>query len=204
VSGYNSLQSGDIAALSGIPTILLLATFPILVRAIDIRLAIAFGLFLYGVSCFMNAYLSPDVGGPQLVLAQFVRGVAQFFSIIFLNQAATNAVAKDLADDASGLFNAARNLGGSFGLAMVATLQDQRQTFHEHALAESISANSLVGQAALHDQGLSAIQKAITDQATVMTYSDLYWVFGVALFVMIPLVLLLKPLPKNAEISVGG
>ncbi len=34
-------------------------------------------------------------------------------------------------------------------------------------------------------------------QATVMTYSDLYWVFGVAMLLMIPLVLLLKPLSSG-------
>ncbi|HVY34632.1 MAG TPA: MDR family MFS transporter, partial [Caulobacteraceae bacterium] len=123
VSGYNAQQSGEIAAISGIPTIMLLAVFPILVRVVDIRIAVALGFILYGVSCFMDIHLSPDSAGPQFILSQIVRGVAQFFAMLFLNQAATSAVAQDLVEDASGLFNAARNLGGSFGLAAVATLQ---------------------------------------------------------------------------------
>jgi DHA2 family multidrug resistance protein len=48
------------------------------------------------------------------------------------------------------------------------------------------------------------LSDAIQAQATVMTYSDLYWVFGVALLLMMPLVLLLRPLPRDAKVSVGA
>jgi DHA2 family multidrug resistance protein len=204
VSGYNAEQSGQIAAISGLPTLMLLAVFPILVRLVDIRVAVAIGFILYGVSCFMDVHLTPEAAGPQFVLSQIVRGVAQFFAMLFLNQAATSAVSQDLVEDASGLFNAARNLGGSFGLALVATLQDQRQTFHEARIAESLPANSIAVQSAAHSPGLARLSQEIVSQATVMTYSDLYWVFGVALFALIPLVLMLKPLPKDAEVSLGG
>jgi DHA2 family multidrug resistance protein len=204
VSGYNAQQSGEIAAVSGIPTLILLAVFPILVRVIDVRVAVAAGFLLYAVSCFMDIHLSPITAGPQFVLSQILRGIAQFFAMLFLNQAATNAVAQDLVEDASGLFNAARNLGGSFGLALVATLQDQRQTFHEARIVESLPANSIAVQTAAHTLGLARLNQDIVSQATVMTYSDLYWVFGVGLLVLMPLVLLLKPLPKDAEVSLGG
>ncbi|MHB8286084.1 MAG: MDR family MFS transporter [Caulobacteraceae bacterium] len=203
VPGYNAEQSGDVTAISGVPTIMLLAVFPILVRAIDIRIAIAFGLFLYGMSCFMDAGLTPLTAGPQFFLSQVVRGVAQFFSLLFLNQAATSSVAREYAEDASGLFNAARNLGGSFGLAAVSTIQDQRMTFHVARISESIDANAVGAQAAAQSQGLPMLNQAIQLQATVMSFADLYWVFGLALLVMIPLVLLLRPLPKDADIGIA-
>jgi DHA2 family multidrug resistance protein len=202
VPGYDSEQSGLIAAISGVPTILMLAFFPLLARRIDLRAAIAFGLLLYGISCFMTADLTVDSAGPQFIASQILRGFAQFFSMLFLNQAATNSVARDYAEDASGLFNAARNLGGSFGLAAIATLQDRRQTLHVTRLSEAITANSLSGQAAVRAHGVAWLNNAIQAQATVMTYSDLYWVFGVALLLMIPLVLLLKPLPRDADRSI--
>lgn len=182
----------------------MLALFPVLARRIDLRAAIAFGLLLYGISCFMNADLTVNSSGPQFVASQIVRGFAQFFSMLFLNQAATNSVARDYAEDASGLFNAARDLGGSFGLAAIATLQDRRQTLHVTRLSEAITANSLSGQAAVRTHGVAWLNDAIQAQATVMTYSDLYWVFGVALLLMIPLVLLLKPLPRDADLSIGA
>jgi DHA2 family multidrug resistance protein len=202
VAGYNAEQSGYVTAISGVPTLVMLALFPLLVRVVDIRAAIAFGLLLYGVSCLIDAYLSPDTSGPQFFWSQVIRGFAQFFALLFLNQAATDSVSRQYAEDASGLFNAARNLGGSFGLAAIATLLDQRITFHVARLSESITANSIAGQAIVRQHALAPLNLAIQGQAMVMAYADLYWVFGVALVVMIPLVLLLRPRPK--PIGAGG
>jgi DHA2 family multidrug resistance protein len=204
VAGYNAEQSGDVTMISGIPTIIMLAFFPILVRLIDLRLAIAFGLLLYGISCFLDVGLTSASAGPQFFSSQVLRGFAQFFSMLFLNQAATTSVAHDLAEDASGLFNAARNLGGSIGLAAVGALQEQRTDFHAARIAESITSNSVIGQTAEAVQGVGALNQQIQGQATVMAFADLYWVFGFALILMIPLVLLLKPLPKDASVSLAA
>jgi DHA2 family multidrug resistance protein len=203
VPGYNPEQSGYITALSGIPMIVLLAMFPILVRKIDIRIAVAFGLFLYGATCIADSLLSPGTAGEQFVLTQLVRGFAQFFAILFLNQAATVSLPREYAADASGLFNAARNLGGSFGLALISTLQDQRQILHVERLSESISANSVLGQNALHHLGLARMSEAIAAQAVVLTYADLYRIFGVLMLLLIPLAFLLTTLPKDADISMS-
>ncbi|ARW15618.1 MDR family MFS transporter [Komagataeibacter europaeus] len=203
VPDYNSEQSGVVAAISGIPTLLMLAVFPILVRKLDIRLAIAFGMFLYVVSCFMNAHLSPDSAGPHFFWSQVVRGFAQFFSLLFLNQAATSAVPIQYAEDASGLFNAARNLGGSFGLAAVATLHDRRMDLHTARIEETVTANSPLGQEFVQHYGLARLSALIARQATVMTYGDLFWIFGIALLVMMPLVFLIKPMPKDTGMTVG-
>jgi DHA2 family multidrug resistance protein len=203
VPGYNAEQAGYITALSGIPTIVMLAMFPVLVRLIDIRIAVAFGLLLYSVSCLADSYLTADSSGGNFIWTQLLRGFAQFFALLFLNQCATNSAPPEYAADASGLFNAARNLGGSFGLAAIATLQDRRDTFHVTRLSESITVNSPQGQSILDHHGLAGLSKLIADQATVMTYADLYRVFGVALLIMIPVVLVLKPLPKDAHLELG-
>jgi DHA2 family multidrug resistance protein len=204
VAGYNAEQAGDVTMISGVPTIVMLAFFPVLVRLVDLRAAIALGFLLYAASCFLDVGLTSQSAGPQFFWSQVLRGFAQFFSMLFLNQAATSSVAHELAEDASGLFNAARNLGGSIGLAVVGALQEQRTNFHFSRLAESLSANSLAGQDAAASQGALQISQQIQGQAVVMAFSDLYWVFGVALALMIPLVLLLKPLPKDASVSLAA
>jgi DHA2 family multidrug resistance protein len=204
VAGYNAEQSGDVIMMSGIPTIAMLAFFPLLVRVLDLRIAVAVGLGLFALSSFLDASLTADTAGPQFLISQLIRGFAQFFSLFFLNQAATSAVAHDLAEDASGLFNAARNLGGSIGLSAIGALQEQRTTFHTARLAEAISANSVLGQGAVAQRGVGTLFQQIQGQAVVMTFADLYWVLGVVILLMIPLVLLLKPLPKGASLSLAA
>jgi len=219
VPGYNAEQAGYVVLLSGIPTLALMPLFPILVRVLDIRLAIGFGLACYGLSCFLDSGLTADSAGREFVVPQLLRGFGQYFSLLFLNQAATSSVAEKFAEDASGLFNAARNLGGSFALALVSTLQDRRTTLHADRIGESLTANSPQGQnyvqalgsgvsggdpTAAMTRGLQLFVQQVTQQATVMTYADLFWLFGVILCASIPLVLLLRPLPKDANVAVAG
>jgi len=201
VAGYNAEQSGLVAMVSGLPTIALMALFPALVRRIDLRAAIALGLVLYAASCFMDMHLSELSAGPQFLGSQLLRGLAQFFCLMFLNQAAACAVRPDLAEDASGLFNVARNLGGSIGLAAIAVVQEQRTFFHAARLSESMAANNPVVHGAIDTQGLAQIAGLVQDEAAVMAFADLYWVFGAMMLLMIPLVLLLKPVPKGAGIA---
>ncbi len=197
VAGYNSEQSGFIAAISGGSTVLMMPFFPFLVKRLDVRISVAFGLFVYGVSCFLDSGLSPVSAGLEFVPGQILRGFGIFFSMVFLNQAAARSVETRYAADASGLFNAARNLGGSFGLAWIATMQDRRTSFHFSRLTELLPGNLLRVQAAVRSLGIPRLYQDLVGQATVLAYSDLYWLFGVLLMCTIPLVVLLKPLPAE-------
>jgi DHA2 family multidrug resistance protein len=199
VSGYNSEQSGLVTAATGIPMVVMLAVYPILSRLIDVRVAIASGLLLFAGGCYINMHVTADTGGGQFFVPQLMCGFGQYFSSVFLNEAARAATPRSLAEDASALFNAARNLGGSFGIAIAGILQDQRLTFHIDRLSEAISSNALSSQAAVATLGYPRIDQMLRGEALVMTYADLYWVFGVMMVGMLPLVLLLKrPAPGQA------
>lgn len=219
VSGYNSLQAGYVVLLSGIPAVCMMPLFPWLARTVDIRLLIALGLLCFAGSCFMNAHLTAETVGEDFIWPQILRGFGQYFCMLFLNQAATSSVGKAFAEDAAGLFNGARNLGGSFGLAVVSTLQERRTTLHVQQVGESITANSprgqewmagLTGQLGFGDsatglqRAIGTIGREVERQATVMAYSDLFWVFGVVLLCAIPLVLFLKPLPRGQTSKAAG
>jgi MFS transporter, DHA2 family, multidrug resistance protein len=197
IAGYNAEQSGDVTTISGVPIIMMLPFFPILVRVLDIRIAIAGGLLLFGVSCFMDVGITTSTGAAQLFLPQVLRGLGQFFALMFLNQAAASTVAREFAEDASGLFNVARNLGGSFGLAGIASVQDQRMRFHVARLSESLGGGTYEAQHAAQTMGLDWVNYQIHRQAAVMAFADLYALLGVAILAIIPLVLFLKPLPKD-------
>jgi DHA2 family multidrug resistance protein len=203
VHGYTAEQSGNVIMISGIPTLAMLALFPMLVRLLDLRIAVGVGLGLFALSSFLDVGLTPDTGGHEFLVSQLLRGFGQFFALFFLNQAATSAVAHEFAEDASGLFNAARNLGGSIGLSAIGALQEQRTTFHTARLTESVTANGLMAQSAVAQRGVGELFQQIEGQAVVMAFADLYWVLGVAIVLMIPLVFLLKPLPKGASLSLA-
>src|SRR3546814_18933651 len=94
-------------------------------------------------SCFVSISLTAESGGAVFIESQLIRGVGMILAMMFLNQATVASVAKTDAGDASGIFNAARNLGGSFALAGLASFQDKRIWHHSRRMEETLHANKI-------------------------------------------------------------
>ncbi|WP_440975376.1 MFS transporter, partial [Pseudoxanthomonas winnipegensis] len=215
VSGYNTEQSGYVLLLGGVPTVILMPFMPKLLGTVDVRVLVIGGLLCFAAACFINIDLTSYSVGKTFVAGQLLQGCGLALAMMALNQAAISSVPKDLAGDASGLFNAARNLGGSIGLALISTFQERRMTYHTQVLGSSVTANSPLGQdyvqqltGALHAAGgdaamqaIGALARMVQLQALVMTYNDLFWIFGVIVVCSIPLAFLLKPLPKGTQLA---
>ncbi|MGF7130230.1 DHA2 family multidrug resistance protein [Paraburkholderia sp. EB58] len=209
VSGYNAEQSGGVMLISGVPAFLLMPVLPRLMGRVDTRLMVIGGLCCFAASCMLDISLTAQSVGHDFTWSQLLRGVGQVMAMMPLNQASMAAVPREEAGDAAGLYNMARNLGGSVGLALLGTFIDRRNTFHEDVIRESVTANSLIGQehitasaASFFAQGgdmayakLQAIGQLTATmqlQALVMTYSETFYVLGIALLLCIPLAFFLK------------
>jgi DHA2 family multidrug resistance protein len=128
--------------LSGIPSLMMMPLFPFLIKRFDLRLVVLTGMLVMAGSCWLDTTLTVNSDGSDFVISQLMRGLGQALAMLFLNQAAIASVKPDEAGDASGLFNAARNLGGSIALALLATLQERREEFHRWTIHEALPANS--------------------------------------------------------------
>jgi DHA2 family multidrug resistance protein len=157
----------------------------------------------------LDTSLTAQSVGHDFYASQLLRGVGQILAMMPLNQASMSAVTQAEAGDAAGLYNMARNLGGSVGLALLGTFIDRRDSYHDAVIRESVTANSTIGQdhmassaagfvaqhgdsAFAHLQALGQLAGQIYRQAAVMTYSETFYVLGVAMLVCIPLALVLR------------
>ncbi|PLZ04045.1 EmrB/QacA family drug resistance transporter [Burkholderia sp. WAC0059] len=209
VAGYNAEQSGAVMLLSGLPAFLMMPLLPRLLGRFDYRVLVISGLLCFGFSCLIDIDLTAQSVGHDFTWSQIIRGVGQILAMMPLNQASMAAVSREDSGDAAGLYNMARNLGGSVGLAIIGTLIDRRNTFHTAAIRDSLTANSVLGQdriaanaaswfaqtgdmAYSKMRALGQLAAQIQTQATVMTYSETFYVLAIALFACIPLALLLK------------
>jgi MFS transporter, DHA2 family, multidrug resistance protein len=203
IAGYNSYQSGQIVLLSGLPSLAMMAIVPILLKHIDVRVAVASGLCIMGASALIDSSLTAGSDGSDFVASQLMRGVGQILGMLFLSQACVRSVSREDSGDASGLFNAFRNLGGSFALAGIATIQDQRVWLHSRRMEEFLNANAHLVQAKVASLGglyraAPQIESTITQQALVMTYNDIFTIMGVGTLIVLPLVLFLRPFASDA------
>jgi DHA2 family multidrug resistance protein len=217
VAGYNAEQSGWILALSGLPAFFMMPFLPRIMRARNVSLVVFCGLVCFAISCFLDVRLTAESGAGDFVTSQLLRGVGQMLAFMPLNQISVGSVSREDTADAAGFFNMARNLGGSIGLALQGVFIDRRIEVHADAIRESVTANSillqerLAAQAAFfaerggdavqgNQQAIALLAQQIHVQALVMTYSDCFWVLGVGLVVLMPMVLLLRrPAPLASE-----
>jgi MFS transporter, DHA2 family, multidrug resistance protein len=210
IADYNAMQAGRIVFISGIPAMMMMPLFPILISRVDLRVIVGTGIALLAMSCYLDVTLTAQSRGGDFVETQLMRGLGTVFCMMFLNQAAISSVSREDAGDAAGLFNAARNLGGSVGLALLATLQDQRWEFHRWTLHSALGANDLnvqdwVGQQAMTYGGgpdgmaaaLRSLDGMILRDALVMAFNDDFMALTLGILLVSPLVLLLRPLPKG-------
>lgn len=211
IAGYTAGQAGAVLVMSTIPMMILMPFVPLLIRYVDVRLIMAIALAMLATSCFLDTLLTADTVGSDLLWSQVIRGLGQAMVFLFLSQAAMSAVDESDSADASSLFNTARNLGGSVGLALIAILQDKRATLHQARINETIVENGIETQNRLQDmaqqldlgsgegaaRAVRGFNGQIMEQAYVMTYNDLFYVVGILVVLTIPLALILRPIRQG-------
>jgi DHA2 family multidrug resistance protein len=111
--------------------------------------------------------------------------------------------------DASGLYNLARQVGGSAGIAILSTFLDHRTAMHRSALVENINMYSTAALQRLsllqnmfmskgfplpvaRQQALSIIDKTVQGQAAILGFEDVFLASALVFVAAIPLLLLFK------------
>jgi len=220
IAHYTSEQVG-IAMLSINGASMVFTPFAARIQSIlGSRTTIAIGLALLATGCLMNIDITALSAGDELFWPQVVRGIGLAVVFIPLSQVATAGISIENAADASGLFNMVRNLGGSVGLALTAVILDRRSVFHAQMISERLDGNSrrlwdyihgmgsTLGQGAADTahrdmQMIAALHGRIVEQGLVMAYADSLFVFGVALFLCMGTVLLLRRPEPAAGVSMA-
>jgi DHA2 family multidrug resistance protein len=127
---------------------------------------------------------------------------------------------KDMAQG-TGMFNLLRQLGGSLGIAIIATLLSRYSKVEKAVLTEHVGANDpgtlerlsqlthgLMARGfdavTAKQQAIAVIDRQITAQASVLAFSKLYLVSGLLLVGALPVLLLWRSgrsqLPKGVEL----
>jgi DHA2 family multidrug resistance protein len=190
---------------------------PLLLRVVPPRVMVGAGALVIAASCFLNADLTADTGSLQLILPQALRAIGfPLFAVPTLQLATAGLPPRDTAD-ASSLTNIFRNLGGSMGIALLATVLQSREQVHFAALANHITANADKSVARIEQltgfflsrtgdpdtagaQALAMISAQAHQQATIMAYADAFNALG---YLMMFSILAVFLLPKKFDGAFG-
>jgi MFS transporter, DHA2 family, multidrug resistance protein len=192
--GYDSETAGTSLALGGLATMLIMPVAGVITgRFVAPRYLIAFALIEMGLALLHDSQLAPNVSFYGLSMARIAQVIAIPF--IFIPVSASSYIGVDPRNngEASALLNQMRNIGGSIGISFVTTMLAWRTQFHHSRLAESITPYG-----SLHGMAVSQIAPIVQQQASFISYLDIFRIIGGVSLVVWPIVLFLKAPARRA------
>jgi DHA2 family multidrug resistance protein len=198
IAGYTPMQIGEVIMWAGLPQLMIMPVAAKLSSKVDNRILCSIGLGLFGASCLMNAGMDATTGYDQLLWSQVVRALGQPFIMLTLSNFAMQGISPKDTSSASSLFNMTRNLGGSVGIALLATTLTNREHFHSAIIGESVTGFAAATQQRIDQltsafiangidpvtaggQALAAIDRLVRRESFIMAYNDGFVIMGAVL-----------------------
>jgi DHA2 family multidrug resistance protein len=208
--GYSSLKAGLVLSPAGFVTMLEMPVIGLLLsRGFDARKVIIAGLATVGFASLWMSGLNLGVSPGMVISPRNFQTLGAGMMFVPLNLAAYAFIPKDQVNNASGLFSLVRNEGSSIGVALTNTLLQRRTQFHQFRLIEHLHPMNPVASGWLSGlsatlqghgsdpvvarrQGLAIMYQNVQQQAAAISYLDMFWLFSMLSFAVIPLVFLMK------------
>lgn len=208
--GYTATQAGMVLAPGGLATLI---TMPFvgaaLSKGMDGRKIVATGLGVGGSAMFIMQGFTLEASYWDFVWPRIILGFGLGMVFVPLTTVTLAVIPKEEMGSATGMFNLLRNIGGSVGIAISATLLARFSQFYQTTLAahvyptnpalqtslplltQTLSQRGLApGQA--EQSTLALLYGSVQRQAGMLSFNHVFWIVGVAFFAVIPFLLLLK------------
>jgi len=217
IRGYDSLMIGETMFVSGLAMFLTAPIAGFLANRLDLRLLMGIGFAGFAAGTWMMSHLTGDWDFWELLVPQILRGCSLMLCMVPINNIALGTLPPARIRNASGLFNLTRNLGGAVGLAIINTILTQRQDFHYARLAEHVqwgnpeTVERLKNMTSRFDAygldgataALKQLAAMVQQQATILSFSDIFLLLTVLFLAMIFGVLLISK-PEGTGPGGGG
>lgn len=217
---YPAYNAGLALSPRGVGALLFTPLAGHLTTKIDPRRLLVVGLLLGSLTMFDLAGLNLYAGFWDIFWAQVLQGVALSFLFIPLMSLAMSRISPEKMGNATSIFNLMRNIGGSFGIALMTTFLTRRTQLHHNHLIANITAGSLDTRALLEGmranfflhgadavtasrKAVAALYVLVQKQAAMLAFVEAFWIMAVLFLLMLPFLVLLqssKPKLKAAEV----
>jgi DHA2 family multidrug resistance protein len=205
--GYTAFQAGSVFLPVGI---IQGAVSPISGKIADkynVKALLAFALAIFGISFLINSRLSYLSEHSSIMISLYLRGFSLGMIFTPLNTLSLYQIPREKMAQASGLSNVVRQLGGSVGIAILATLLNTRYYYHAQIYSQNIDPVSPefknvtktmtyyiehhAGKSPADANSLarSVVISQVNKEAYIQAIDDDFMVTGIVIFIcLIPLV----------------
>src|SRR5215831_8443591 len=215
VLGYPAIEAGIAMAPRGLGSFIAMPIVGFLTAKVDPRKLLTVGLVGGATSLFALGSINLQVGYWDIFWPQFVQGLSMGLVFVPLTTITMSLIAREEMGNATSLFNLMRNLGGSVGIAAIATMlsrntQTQYNILGAHVSQFDAQTRSLLDQirSGFISRGMdftsatraafAALSGMVSQQAVMVAFVHLFRVLAVVFAVVIPLVFIMRK-PKTAQ-----
>jgi DHA2 family multidrug resistance protein len=186
---------------------------------VDPRVLIFIGVGLFIYSQWTLGHLSVLAGEDDVRTPLIFRGLALGFLFAPINNAAYGNIDPRTAQQASGLINLARQLGGSFGIAIISTyLTNRIRVERAHLVLDIYQGNPAAEQrisalvrgfeskgfdpGTAHTMAMAALDGSVMKQAAMLAYNACWMMILISFVVTVPAIFLLRRPRKGPAAAV--
>jgi DHA2 family multidrug resistance protein len=214
--GFTAEQTGFVTIPSAFVTIMMMPLIGTLMKKkMPAQVLGCAGIIIFIVFCMMMNKTTLAYGMGNFFWPLVVRGLALSMLFVPITTLAVQDLRGPEIGQGTGLNTMMRQLGGSFGVALITTFVDRRMAYHRNVLSENVNAyndsllsrlqglfHQFVGQGyspdKAHSMAYEAVQGTMTRQSLLMSYTDVFWIVGAFFLILIPLLLFQKFKPQTA------
>ena len=207
--GYDATLAGMVLAPGGVATLVTMPFVGAYIQRGDGRKVVFLGLLIGALSMFIMQRFTLEASYWDFVWPRVVLGVGLAMIFVPLTTVTLSSIAREEMGNATGMFNLLRNIGGSVGIAIAATLIARLSQFYQNSLAGHVNPYNFpvqeklaalktaamvrgVDGATADKVSLAALYGMVQRQAGLQAYNRIFWIVGIVFLAIIPLLLLLK------------
>jgi len=170
--GYTALQSGSVFLPVGIIQGMVAPMSGYVSGKVNAKIPIILGILLMSFSFYLNSKLSFMTEHAQIMLPLYIRGLGMGIIYSALLAVSLVDIPREKMAQASGINNVIRQLGASFGVAILATVLTSRVNFHSQIYGGSLESNSPVYQSTTRNISEAMVRDAGSSAATAKKLSQ--------------------------------
>lgn len=177
----------------------------------------AIGMFMFFIFCMWGyRIISPDTGKDAFFWMLIFRGIAMALLFIPVTTMSLSTLKGREIGEGAAFTGMMRQLGGSFGIAIITTFMAQQLMVHRSDLVSKLDVTSPAIQNRVNalQQGFiqagsppnlalgkaySVIDYSVMKQASVLSYMDVFFYIGVVFLICVPFVLMVKRNKKKGD-----
>ena len=189
--GYTATKAGLALTAGGAATFLMMPLVGALLRKVQPRYLIAFGLTVECLACLYLRGFNTEINFGHAALGRIFQAVGLPFLFVPITTVSYAGLPPNKSGNASALINTMRNLGGSFGISVAVTALARRGQFHHARLAEGITPFAPAFSSGRFGS-LAAIDRLVQRQAQMGSYLDVFTLLAIIAALTVPVAFILQ------------